>query len=46
MIYLVLSGGLAGCGLALYARPSDIRFLGGLTAFVAFVIALINWGAW
>ncbi|MGW6416320.1 hypothetical protein [Streptomyces sp. NPDC055055] len=46
MTYLVLSGGLAGLGVALYGRARDIRFLGGLAAGVVLLYALFDWGSW
>ncbi|MEU0275515.1 hypothetical protein [Streptomyces sp. NPDC006307] len=46
MIHVILAGGLVGLALALYAKASDIRFLGGLAAAAGLVAALLNWGAW
>ncbi|MBT2492358.1 hypothetical protein J7E96_28380 [Streptomyces sp. ISL-96] len=46
MIHVVLAGGLVGLALALYAKASDIRFLGGLTALAGLAFALLNWEAW
>lgn len=46
MIHLYLVAGFTGLLLSLYARQHDLRFLGGLTAFVGLVVALTNWGAW
>ncbi|MFE3378765.1 hypothetical protein [Streptomyces anulatus] len=46
MIHILLANGLVGLLFALYARGSDLRFLGRLAALAGLVTALLNWGAW
>ncbi|MFJ7592500.1 hypothetical protein ACIQZO_35045 [Streptomyces sp. NPDC097617] len=46
MIHLVLLGGLVGLLFAVYAKASDLRFIGAMTALAGLLAALTDWGSW